>query len=107
MEHVVEAYDTVGMQKRGDQFQIVGQAFARMVAVNMDKADRPFAELFPQVARGNFATVRLPRQVAIACNAVGGAVSKKTAFNACIGPIEAVDAHCLFTWSQAERHRNE
>ncbi len=63
-----------------------------MVAINMDEADRPFAELFPQLARGNLAAVCFPRQVAVACNAVGGAISQKTTFNAGIRPIEAVDA---------------
>src|SRR5262249_23190064 len=107
MEHVVEAYDTVAMQQRGDQFQIVGQAFARMVAIDMDETDRPLAELFPQLACSDLAAVCFPRQVALARNAVGGAIGSKTTFNAGIGPVEAGDASCLLVWRQAERHSDE
>jgi hypothetical protein len=45
-----------------------------------------------QLARGNLTAVGFPRQVAIACNAMGGAIGNKTTFNAGIRPIEAVDA---------------
>src|SRR5262249_48566877 len=55
----------------------------------------------------NLPAVRFPRHVAIARNAVGGAIGKETTFNAGIRPIESVDAQSLFTRRQAERHRNE
>src|SRR5215831_18091405 len=107
MEHVVEAYDAVAMQDRSDQFQIVGQAFARMVAVDVNEADGPPAEPLAQFSRSDLAAVGLPGQVAITRNAVGGAIGKKTTFNAGIGPIEAVNAQGHFAGRKAERHGDE
>src|SRR5262249_12004998 len=42
-----------------------------------------------------------------ASDAVGGAIGKKTPFNASIGPIESVNAQCFLARRQAERHRYE
>src|SRR5450631_2756476 len=65
------------------------------------------AEPFAQVGRRDFAAVGLPAQIAIGREAVSGAIGEEPAFDAGIGPIEAVDADRLFTRRQAERHGDE
>ena len=46
VQHVVEADNAVPMQQRVDELEIVGQALARVVAVDVHKAQRPLALSF-------------------------------------------------------------
>ena len=74
VQHVVETNDSVKMQNRVDQFQVIGQASTRVVAVNMDEPHGSLAKLVAQVARRDFATVHLPAKEAVTRDSVGRAI---------------------------------
>jgi fructose-specific phosphotransferase system component IIB len=65
VQHIVETNDAVKMQNRVDEFQVVGQASARVVAVDMNEPHGSLAKLVSQVARRDFAAVRLPAKEAV------------------------------------------
>src|SRR5262249_57900900 len=58
-----------------------------------------------EIVCGDLAAVRLPGQIAIARNAVCGAVGEETAFDAGIGPIETVDTDRRFARGERSEER--
>src|SRR5215831_6933309 len=104
VQHVVEANDAVKMQNWVDEFQVISQAFARVVAVDMDESHSSLAKLVSQVARRDLAAVHLPAKEAVTRDSVGRAISEKSIFDAGVGPIESINAECFFSDCQSERH---
>ena len=107
VQHVVETNDAAKMQNRVDEFQVVGQASARVVAVDMDEPHGSLAKLVSQVARRDFAAVRLPAKEAVTRDSVGRAIGEKSTFDAGVGPIEPINAEGFFTDYQSERHSDK
>ena len=97
VQHVVEANDAVKMQNRVDEFQVISQAFARVVAVDMAEPHGSLAKLVSQVARRDLAAVRLPAKEAVTRDSMGRAISEKSTFDAGVGPIESINAECFFS----------
>jgi len=107
VQHIVETNDAVKMQNRVDEFQVVGQASARVVAVDMNEPHGSLAKLVSQVARRDFAAVRLPAKEAVTRDSVGRAIGEKSTFDAAVGPIEPINAEGFFTDYQSERHSDK
>src|SRR5262245_37707351 len=107
VQHVVETNDAVKMHNRVNEFQVIGQASARVVAVDMDEPHGSLAKLVSQVARRDFAAVHLPAKEAVTRDSVGRAVGEKSTFDAGVGPIEPINAECFFTDYQSERHSDK
>jgi hypothetical protein len=105
MQHIVETNDAVGMKKRVDEFQVVGQASARVMAVDMNEPHGSLAKLVLQVARRDFATVHLPAKEAVTRDSVGppplrtaldwGMVSSETASVRVPIPRDYWDEHSM------------
>src|SRR5262245_49905179 len=95
------------MQERCDQLQIIGQAVAGMLAVDMGEAYRAPAELLTQSVRRDRTAVRPPGHIATASDAVGGAIGVEPPLDARIGPVEAVDAQGCLSRGQAKCHCDE
>src|SRR6185312_1861505 len=84
--------------------EVVAQAVARMMAVDMHKAQRLLPELAAEFRGANLAAVGLPGDEAVARDAVRRAIGEEAALDAGVRPVETVDAERGFARRQPERH---
>ena len=107
VQHVVEHDHALGREHGGGELQVPGQRRARVLAVDMDEARAPTAELGQQLGRRHAAAVGLPGDAPIRGHAVLGAVGLEAVDDLGVGPVEQVDAERRLAGGQRMRQGDE